>query len=337
MNARKRRIDDLLEVAVDMEPSSGKREFPPHLRAVRSGSGASDFAETPAALETIMVATDFSDHAVHAASRVCMLADEVSLSKATVLHVLEEPRLVPLRQVSTAPSNASSRRIEIARRQLAVVADQLRQRTGITVEGQVEAGNVVTTIQCFAASADLLVLGAQGAHPMRDLVIGSTAQRVLRKSSGPVLVVRRKAETPYRQVLVAVDFQSDASSALNYAQALAPRAKLNLIHAYHVPFEGKMRYASVSSDLISFYRAEASAAAARGMSELISSRVPSSAVYPLLVHGNAVPKLLEKERELNADLIVVTKRNKSLTEELLLESVASKLLERSQCDVLVVR
>ena len=89
-------------------------------------------------------------------------------------------------------------------------------------------------------------------------------------------------------------------------------------------------------DLIGFYRAEARAAASRGMRELVSSRVSSNAVNPLIVHGDAVATLLDKERELNADLIVLTRRNKSLTEELLLESVTSKLLERSRCDVLVM-
>ena len=80
----------------------------------------------------------------------------------------------------------------------------------------------------------------------------------------------------------------------------------------------------------------ARAAASRGMRELVSSRISSNAVNPLIVHGDAVATLLDKERELNADLIVLTRRNKSLTEELLLESVTSKLLERSRCDVLVM-
>jgi nucleotide-binding universal stress UspA family protein len=133
-----------------------------------------------------------------------------------------------------------------------------------------------------------------------------------------------------------VDFQSDARSALEYAQALAPQARLNLVHVYRFPFEGKMRYSGVPDDLIGFYRAEARAAASRCMRELVSSRVSSNAVNPLIVHGDAVATLLDKERELNADLIVLTRRNKSLTEELLLESVTSKLLERSRCDVLVM-
>ena len=58
---------------------------------------------------------------------------------------------------------------------------------------------------------------------------------------------------------------------------------------------------------------------------------------PTIVRGNAVQRLVDKQRDLGADLIVVTKRNRSLTGELLFQSVTSGLLEASQCDVLIVR
>ena len=325
MNARKGRIDEISKDAPE-----GHR----YLRVVRSGTAG--LIEPSAALDTIVVANDFSNHAANAVNRVAVLADEVDLSKVTMLHVLEEPRLVPFRQISSARPKANARRIEDAKRQLAEIADQFRLRTSLSVESRVEVGNVVTAIQCLAAPVGLLVFGAQGSHPLRDLTLGSTAQRVLRKTFVPVLVVRRKAEAHYRQVLVAVDFQSDARHALDYAQALAPQARLNLVHVYRAPFEGRMRYSGVSDDLIGFYRAEARAAASRGMTDLVASRNSSNAVNPLIVHGSAVATLLKKERELNADLIVLTRRNKSRTEELLLESVTSSLLERSRCDVLVV-
>ena len=325
MNARKGRI---------VESSEGAVRGPRCLRVVRSGTGR--FAGASAALDAIVVANDFSHHAANAADRVAMLAGEVDVTKVTMLHVLEESRLVPFRQISGASRSANARRREDAGRGLAELADQLRLRTGLKVETQVESGNVPTTIQCFAASADLLVLGAQGSHPLRDLALGSTAQWVLRKTVTPVLVVKRRAEAHYRQVLVAVDFERDTRHALDYAQAAAPRARMSLVHVYRVPFESKMRYAGVANDLIDFYRAEARAAAARCMRELVTSCLASDAVNPLVVQGNAVATLLEKERELDADLIVLTRRNKSLAEELLLESVTSKLLERSRCDVLVV-
>jgi nucleotide-binding universal stress UspA family protein len=48
-------------------------------------------------------------------------------------------------------------------------------------------------------------------------------------------------------------------------------------------------------------------------------------------------QLLAKQRALNTDLIVVAKRDKSLMEELLTESISLQLAARSECDVLNVR
>jgi len=48
-------------------------------------------------------------------------------------------------------------------------------------------------------------------------------------------------------------------------------------------------------------------------------------------------EVLGKEKELKAGLVIVSRRDKTLTEELLLESVVPRLLAESHCDVLVVR
>lgn len=315
-------------------PSSANAVSRPHLRVVPYSDAP---VEASAALDAVVIATDLSEHAAYAASRVAVLAEEVNMSKVTLLHVLERSRLGSLRQILHASSNADSQRPGFVRRQLAGVADQLRQRTGLAVESRVAAGGTIATIQRFAALADLLVIGAQGTHPLRDFLIGSTAQRLLRRTSRPVLVVRRRPEAPYRRVLIAVDFQNNPNNALDYAEMLAPRATLNLVHAYHVPFKGKMGYAGVSDEVIDSHRAQARTSAARSMAALVLSRTSPAVKRTLIVHGHAAHELLEKEKELKADLVIVSRRDKTLTEELLLESVVPRVLAESHCDVLVVR
>lgn len=46
-----------------------------------------------------------------------------------------------------------------------------------------------------AYEADLIVMGTRGLHGMRRLLIGSTAEEVLRTADCPVLVVRQEPET----------------------------------------------------------------------------------------------------------------------------------------------
>jgi len=134
-----------------------------------------------------------------------------------------------------------------------------------------------------------------------------------------------------------VDFATDAGDALAYAQAVAPEAKLNLVHVYRVPYEGQMHYAGVAEHLIHEYRTKAQGEATDQMIELVLSHLPAADIRILLTHGYAAPKLLEKERELGADLVVLTKRADSLARDFLLESVTLQLLQRSQSDLLIVR
>ena len=290
--------------------------------------------EAPAALD-VVIATDFSEHAAHAASRVAMLAREVNMHAATVLHVLEDSPGKALRQLFNRTPNAPIRS-KLVRQKLDVIAGELRQRAGLATESRVVAGSTLPTIQRFAALADLLVIGAQGNRPVRDFLIGSTAQRLLRRISQPMLVVRGRPEAPYRRVLIAVHFQRDPSNALDYAEMLAPRATLNLVHAFDVPFEGKMRYAGVSGDVIDSHRAEARTSAARNMAALVLSRTSPAVKRTFIAHGHAANELLKKEKELGADLVIVSRRDKSLIEELLFETVVPRLLADSKCDVLVV-
>ena len=73
------------------------------------------------------------------------------------------------------------------------------------------------------------------------------------------------------------------------------------------------------------------------MIELALSQMPTADVRMLLTHGYAAPKLLQKERELAADLVVLTKGADSLARDVLLGSVTLQLLQRSQSDLLIVR
>ena len=73
------------------------------------------------------------------------------------------------------------------------------------------------------------------------------------------------------------------------------------------------------------------------MIEFARSHVLSGDVRLLLVHGYPTPELLQKEYDLAADLVVLTKRGDSLASDFLLDSVTLQFLHRSQCDVLIVR
>jgi nucleotide-binding universal stress UspA family protein len=79
--------------------------------------------------------------------------------------------------------------------------------------------------------ADLIVLGARGATGLKRLLLGSTAEEVLRHAHCPVLVTRWPASSG--PVVAATDFSDPALPAITAAATAASRmgAPLAFVHA----------------------------------------------------------------------------------------------------------
>ena len=78
-----------------------------------------------------------------------------------------------------------------------IVADALdRAGAGTDIVGDVRTGDPVETILEYAESvdADLVVMGTAGRRGLDEYLLGSTTERVVRRSSVPVLAVRAKEE-----------------------------------------------------------------------------------------------------------------------------------------------
>ncbi|HRC39711.1 MAG TPA: universal stress protein, partial [Rubrivivax sp.] len=184
--------------------------------------------------------------------------------------------------------------------------------------------------------ADLLVLGARGSGFLRRLVLGTTAERLLRRTTRPLLVVRQTAHEPYRRVLVALDFSPWSAQALRLARRAAPHARLVLLSAFQVPFEEKLRFAGVDAATLDHYRAQARALA----TQRLYAAAHDAGLKPghwdaRIVEGDASQRILEHEQESDCDLVVVGKHGQSAAEELLLGSVTKHVLDEGSADVLV--
>ena len=288
---------------------------------------------------TLLAATDFSAPARHALERAAQLAQASPGARLTLAHIVRSGAFDTLRQLLPAEAGGmQATLLAKAEQNLAELAATLAARYGGTIDTLVAAGNPLTALAELADTrdADLLVMGARGAHFMRELLVGSTTERLLRKTRRPLLAVKQRAQAPYRRVLAPVDFSAHAAAAINAAHAWLPDAEFVLLHVFAVELESTFRYAGLDEDTIHGYRAQARDAAMAEMDAFVGKlNVPPARLTRQFVHGAATLRIIEHEQALDADLVVMGKRGQSVVEELLLGSVTKHVLAQSSSDVFI--
>jgi nucleotide-binding universal stress UspA family protein len=144
----------------------------------------------------ILVATDFTE-----ASMPCVRFGAMLVAKAgvegTLLHVMQLPSATSTALGSVAaalgspwmpPSTATVAQLEALGR---ATLDGLAKQYGFTQTEQVEGdpADVIVT-RASSTNAEMIVMGSRGRSGLSRLVLGSTAEKVIRTSETSVLVVR---------------------------------------------------------------------------------------------------------------------------------------------------
>lgn len=286
----------------------------------------------------ILVATDFSPGASLAVERAAALARPAN-AELTLLHIVSQHKLVELaRMLHEVIDDTRVRAEEAASAALQTLAATLRERHAVHPQVINTSGPVAASIVNVAEerAADLLVLGARGENPVRDFLLGSIAERVLRKSHRTTLVVRQPARHDYRQVLVPTDFSEHSRQALLLAASLAPRATISLLHVFDAPLEAKLEFAGVAASDIAAYRERGQRQAEAELQQFIST-LPAdlrARIVAEVTVGYAAGIIREKAVAIGADLVALGKHGRSPVEEWVLGSVTLHVLQSAPCDVL---
>jgi nucleotide-binding universal stress UspA family protein len=290
-------------------------------------------------LRQIITATDCTEGSVAAVDRGFQLA-AVSGAAYTLAHALGLDELVLLQGLlgDRLPEVTLSLTREATRMLEALVADPAHHH-GTTASIAVDTGSASRFVHALAQSrhADLLLLGGTSSDPLHRAIMGSTASRLQRTSPCPVLNVKRPVTGPYRRALVAVDFSPNCDALIAAARRVAPDASLVLLHAFAVPFEGKLHVAGVQEETVHAFRAQERERVARQLRELAAQHhITLAEGTTVVAHGDPATQILEHEVAQGCDLIVVGRHDPSVAERLLLGSVTKKVLAGSRGDVLVV-
>ena len=143
------------------------------------------------AIKNILVPTDFSEPADAAVEYARTLATEFG-SRLHLLHVVPEPYAYPWgTELSTfSLANILAESETGAQERLATFAADLGVPAGRVVT-KATVGRPVDQILDYIGDQhiDLVVMGTHGRGMMGHLLIGSVAERIVRRSSAPVLTV----------------------------------------------------------------------------------------------------------------------------------------------------
>lgn len=286
----------------------------------------------------LLAITDLSAPARHAVERASLLSKAMD-GTLDLLHVADLQPLARLRVLlADSPAGMEQKIIDTAQQKINELATTMQQRHGIAVRAEVVTGNLLAEINkaCSAHQTRLLVCGAKGESFLRHMALGTTAVRMLDSATCPVLVVKQPARRSYQRVLIPVDFSSASLPVIQHAQAIAPDAEIVLMHAFHVPFEGKMRYAQLDQDTVRRYQVIAKQDAMEKLQALRDrAQLAADKTWLVVVEGDAALRIMEQEQECDCDLIAMGKQGENALDELLLGSVTKQVLGACRSDVLV--
>lgn len=213
--------------------------------------------------------------------------------------------------------------------------------TPAQVPFQVEVGrgpaHRVLDEQARRVSPDLIVVGATARGG--GVLLGSTAERLVRKATVPVLVVRGTLAVPPLRVVAPVDLSELSACGfhcgLDMVSRLAGGRPVRVLALFAVgyldPLAHEMRGSGWSVD-------EMQAAARGRLAAFVDAHRPEVPldVERQVVMGPAREEIVGKAKEQSADLVVMSTHGHGGFEKLVLGSVASTVVREAPCSVLLV-
>lgn len=286
-------------------------------------------------IRSILAATDLSPKSIEA------------LQAAAALAALTEAELHVVHAVEPSPADSGSgvwmlRRIQDGR-------DALRARVQSAIPEQVRVSTAHVAFERAPAAileraeqvrADLIVIGPHRTRAFGDQVLGTTADRLVRESTVPCLVVRGPLTLPLRRFLVPSDLSAVAvgslAVALGWAEALqgpAPGAEGAELTVLHVD-------TPTASDDEGFKRSyERRSELNQEVTTVLRLRRPSRSLrvrQEFLQAASPPEEILRFAREDEVDLLIMGTRGDRPLVKTLVGSVSAAVARASEIPVLLI-
>ena len=284
--------------------------------------------------DRLLFPTDGSDGAAVALDHVL----DVAAAHDATVHVLNvaDTNLDSVTRLGGEIVDVLEREGEEIVREAAERAD----RRGVTTVTEVLQGEPYSTIVDYAGARDidLVVMPTRGSRGLERLLLGSTTERVVRRSEVPVLTLRPdggEITYPYRNVLVPTDGSDCATAAVDHALSIASVCDATL-HALNVIDEsvivgspGGVLPANYLDSLEQMGEEATDALAERAREQGVD-------VETAVERGRPGDGIRAYAGDHDVDLVVMGTHGRSGMERFLLGSTTEQVIRTGTCPVLAV-
>jgi len=303
-------------------------------------------------LKNILVGIDFSESSEAALAQAMRIA-RWNEAKVHIVHVVESLVISELAKAYNKSEAQTKSEVEMTARrhaEEAVAAAQARSAVEagskpmqLTVNVEIIVGNPFYEIMCRVRdlAAELLVVGAHGSSPSRD-VAGTLATKLVRKVPTRVMLVRDKNTRPFKRIAACVDFSDSSPLVLEQAIRCAQQdgATIDVLHAFKPPWN-VVHYMSptpeVSADFQKQYRDQLRAQMKELMQPFESEITELTVEYNLHEAMDVKWGVSEYLKSSEANLAIIGTRGRTWLMKMLIGTTAEAVVRDSPCSVLALK
>jgi nucleotide-binding universal stress UspA family protein len=273
-------------------------------------------------MNRILVPTDFSEQAHYALEVAAMLARKHN-AEIYLLHMMEIPmqQIDPINAHSDVPEALFFMKLAHKKFEDLMESDFLQD---ITVHETVKADITFNEIKdaCKEFDIDLIVMGSHGASGLKEMFIGSNAEKVVRSSDVPVLVIKNQHNNfNIKNFVFASDFKNDNSETYKQAVKFAELfdAKIHLL------------LVNTANNFITTYESR------NRINDFISGQ--SFENYTINVHNDTSVEqgILNFSQEIDADLIGISTHGRQGIAHFFNSSISEDLVNHAKRPVITFK
>jgi nucleotide-binding universal stress UspA family protein len=273
-------------------------------------------------MNRILVPTDFSEQAENALKVAAMLARKFD-AEIYLLHMMEIPmqQIDPINAHSDVPEALFFMRLAHKKFEDLMESDYLQD---ITVYETVKADITFNEIKeaCNEYDIDMIVMGSHGTSGLMEMFVGSNAEKVVRTSEVPVLVIKNEHKSfNINHFVFASDFKNDNRETYKQAVKLAEGfgAKIHLLMV------------NTANKFITSYEAQSR------INDFISGQ--SFDNYTINIHNDVTIEqgILNFSKDIDADLIGISTHGRQGIAHFLNGSISEDLVNHAKRPVITFK